>query len=425
MSGLTVHDDFERFLVDWLDETAGQGFPGYLDETLVRIADVRQRPAWMSPGRWLPMRTLTMQRHRIPSAVPLLVALALIVALAIAAVAIVGSSQTRLPPPFGLAGTGGFAYDSGGDLFIADPDGSNARAIVSAQGDQFGPTFSRDGTRLAYWSTAPGEPYPSLWVSDADGRHARQVATDLPAEPQAESPAADWSPDGRELAFVVGSHLFVVGADGTGLREIGDPRLFEARADPAWSPDGSLIAVFGYTGAEALLHVIEPDGGGEQLVGGGPGIPISYRPAWSPDGSALVYSAVDAVGEDVVLARRSGSTWQEEIVVSGPTVDSWPRFSNDGTRISFVRNAGDGDFGNIVIADTSGSNQRPLRSGPIRHASHCWAPDDRSIMAVSGIRDDPKPGHVLLSVDGSVPPREIPADDRVAYFACSWQRLAP
>jgi Tol biopolymer transport system component len=371
------------------------------------------------------MRTLTMQRHRIPSAVPLLVALALIVALAIAAVAIVGSSQTRLPPPFGLAGTGGFAYDSGGDLFIADPDGSNARAIVSAQGDQFGPTFSRDGTRLAYWSKAPGEPYPSLWVSDADGRHARQVATDLPAEPQAESPAADWSPDGRELAFVVGSHLFVVGADGTGLREIGDPRLFEARADPAWSPDGSLIAVFGYTGAEALLHVIEPDGGGEQLVGGGPGIPISYRPAWSPDGSALVYSAVDAVGEDVVLARRSGSTWQEEIVVSGPTVDSWPRFSNDGTRISFVRNAGDGDFGNIVIADTSGSNQRPLRSGPIRHASHCWAPDDRSIMAVSGIRDDPKPGHVLLSVDGSVPPREIPADDRVAYFACSWQRLAP
>jgi Tol biopolymer transport system component len=418
MSDLTVHDDFERLLVDWLDETAGQGVPAYLDETLVRIVDVRQRPVWMSPGRWLPMRTLTMQRHRIPSAVPLLVAVALLLALAIAAVVIVGSQQTRLPPPFGLAGTGGFAYDSGGDLFVTDPDGSNARALVSGPGEQFGPAFSRDGTRLAYWSKAP---YPSLWVSAADGRDPRQVAKDLPAEPQAESPAADWSPDGRELAFVVGSHLFVVGADGTGLREIGDPRLFEARADPAWSPDGSLIAVFGYTGAEALLHVIEPDGEGEQLVGGSPGIPISYRPAWSPDGSALIYSAAGDGGEDVVMARRSGSTWQEEVVVGGPTADSWPRFSNDGTRISFLR-AGDSDFGYIVIADASGSNERQLHSGPIRHASHCWAPDDRSIMAVSGIGGDPKPGHVVLSVDGTAPPREIPVDDRVAYFACSWQR---
>jgi hypothetical protein len=46
-------------------------------------------------------------------------------------------------------------------------------------------------------------------------------------------------------------------------------------------------------------------------------------------------------------------------------------------------------------------------------------------MAVSGIGEDPKPGHVLLSVDGRVAAREIPADDRVAFFACSWQRLAP
>jgi Tol biopolymer transport system component len=121
------------------------------------------------------------------------------------------------------------------------------------------------------------------------------------------------------------------------------------------------------------------------------------------------------------MARRSGSTWREEVVVGGPTADSWPRFSNDGTRISFLR-AGDSDFGYIVIADASGSNERQLHSGPIRHASHCWAPDDRSIMAVSGIGGDPKPGHVVLSVDGTAPPREIPVDDRVAYFACSWQR---
>jgi Tol biopolymer transport system component len=423
MSGLTVHDDFERFLVGWLDETAGPGSPGYLDETLSRLDDVRQRSAWLSPGRWLPMRTLTMQRYRIPRAAPLLVVLALLVAAAIAVLAFVGSRPTKLPPPFGLAATGQFVYDSGGDLFVTNPDGSDARAIISAPGEQFGPVFSRDGTRLAFWSKPSGDFLPDLWVSDADGQNARLVAANLGVEPQQESPAADWSPDGSQLSFVVGSQLYVVRADGTGLHPIGDASKFEARADPAWSPDGSLIAVFGYAGEEVMLHVVRPDGEGEQQVARRPGIPISHRPTWSPDGSALIYDSGDG---GILIARHSGSAWEEEVIPSQP-FDSWPRFSNDGSMISFFRSAAEDDFGHIVVADAANaepSNQRQLESGLIRFAPHCWAPDDRSIVAATGIRDDPDPGYVVLSVDGSSPPRAIPTPDRVASSSCSWQRLA-
>ena len=52
---MTLNDGFERTVSDWLDEQAGHGMPGYLDETLARTTRTRQRPAWSSLERWLPV----------------------------------------------------------------------------------------------------------------------------------------------------------------------------------------------------------------------------------------------------------------------------------------------------------------------------------------------------------------------------------
>ena len=56
---MTLNDGFERTVSDWLDEQAGHGMPGYLDETLARTTRTRQRPAWSSLERWLPMDMTT------------------------------------------------------------------------------------------------------------------------------------------------------------------------------------------------------------------------------------------------------------------------------------------------------------------------------------------------------------------------------
>ena len=52
---MTLNDGFERTVSDWLDEQAGHGMPGYLDEVLARTTRTRQRPAWSSLERWLPV----------------------------------------------------------------------------------------------------------------------------------------------------------------------------------------------------------------------------------------------------------------------------------------------------------------------------------------------------------------------------------
>src|SRR5215831_14162322 len=71
-------------------------------------------------------------------------------------------------------------------------------------------------------------------VMRADGSRMRM----LTAGRHDRSPA--WSPKGRWVVFERGARLYVVGADGRGLRRL-TPRTLGYHG-PAWSPDGHSIA---------------------------------------------------------------------------------------------------------------------------------------------------------------------------------------
>ena len=54
---MTTNDAFERNLSVWLHEDAEHHVPDHLAEVLQRTATARQRPAWSSLERWLPVDT--------------------------------------------------------------------------------------------------------------------------------------------------------------------------------------------------------------------------------------------------------------------------------------------------------------------------------------------------------------------------------
>ena len=60
---MTLNDGFERTVSDWLADQAGQGSPAYLDEILSRTTRTRQRPAWSSLERWLPVDLTAQPRY--------------------------------------------------------------------------------------------------------------------------------------------------------------------------------------------------------------------------------------------------------------------------------------------------------------------------------------------------------------------------
>lgn len=95
--------------------------------------------------------TLRPRLVMLPRASRLVLVAALILALAVFAIIAVGSRQSRLPEPFGLARNGMIVTSRDGDLYLVDRAATDSRLIVGdEQAFDFSPIFSRDGTRMVF-----------------------------------------------------------------------------------------------------------------------------------------------------------------------------------------------------------------------------------------------------------------------------------
>jgi Tol biopolymer transport system component len=88
--------------------------------------------------------------------------------------------------------------------------------IVSEDATQ--PIISPDGKRVMY-ITLPAPQRTELWASDIDGGNKVRIATGENLG------AGTWAPDNSHLSFQerragVGGKAYIVGADGSGLREL-------------------------------------------------------------------------------------------------------------------------------------------------------------------------------------------------------------
>jgi dipeptidyl aminopeptidase/acylaminoacyl peptidase len=111
--------------------------------------------------------------------------------------------------------SGRIAFDNFDDVWTIGADGTDLTRLTHSPGPDFDPSWSPDGTRIAFRSERSGE--PEIWVMNADGAEQRRLAAGL-------SPA--WSPDGSLIAFAGASgSLSLIRPDGTGLR---------AAMVPAW-----------------------------------------------------------------------------------------------------------------------------------------------------------------------------------------------
>ena len=91
------------------------------------------------------------------------------------------------------------AYIAAGTVVVANPDGTNARHVVSGADTSGGLSWSPDGTRLAF--TQGDHKVGAIAIVSVHGGNQR-VLTDIPGRQSAPS----WSPDGQLVAFT-SSHI--------------------------------------------------------------------------------------------------------------------------------------------------------------------------------------------------------------------------
>lgn len=160
--------------------------------------------------------------------------------------------------------------------------------VTLTEGTNIAAALSPDGTVIAF------DLVGRIWIMPVEGGRAMPVT-----DPVGDARQPSWSPDGTRIAFQAywdgNYHVWSVAPDGFGLRQH-TRGPFDHR-EPHWSPDGDRIAFSSDRMGSYDIWMLAVDGGGVTRVTEAPG--SEYGPAFSPDGRRLVFAAAgsgDAAG---------------------------------------------------------------------------------------------------------------------------------
>lgn len=248
----------------------------------------------------------------------------------------------------------GLCYPS--RLWIANADGSDARELLPDPPEytQQGPVaWSPDGTRLLYEDWAEG-----LLLVDPFGSDPQPLEIDCEVGACIGIAGPTFSPDGSRIAFARSTpeeSVIAIMDLGTGsLTELESTRVSDVENEgpcvaycdgatdgPTWSPDSTRL-VFARQGAfneatghyETTLYLVDADG--TDLHPFVPAELSAIDPAWSPDGSWIVFTSTSVSTADVYVARPDGSGVRN---LTSDGISAVPNWTRDG-RIVFVRRPG-------------------------------------------------------------------------------------
>jgi Tol biopolymer transport system component/tRNA A-37 threonylcarbamoyl transferase component Bud32 len=239
------------------------------------------------------------------------------------------------------------------------------RLISTFSGFHRSPSFSPDGSMIAFVNTVNG--VPQVWIKNlAQGEPVQITSGGAPAARPRWSPKNDqivfgrgqeiwsvaplggparriidsgrnpsFSADGERLVFERGLEIWVARADGSDAHRVqGAPdTYFTMDSLPSFSPDGKWIVSFrSEIGPHGDVWVIPAEGGKARRLtfdtrtGSGP--------IWTPDGRWIIYSSSRAGSTTLWRVAVAGGT--PEPLTTGAGEDTEPALSADGKRLIYT-----------------------------------------------------------------------------------------
>jgi eukaryotic-like serine/threonine-protein kinase len=291
------------------------------------------------------------------------------------------------------------------------PVASQQRLISNFPGSHTSASFSPDGRRIVFINDT--NDVPQVWVKGLTEGNAVQITFDEnPASRPRWSPAGDeivyvgrpggkasiysvppdggvprkiieggrnpnWSWDGKRLVFERDYDVWTANADGSDQRRMNNvPPTDFLLSDrmPAFSPDGSAIAIFQNENGPIGDYWVVPVSGGEArrltddtIFGGGP--------AWTPDGRFIIFPSQRAGSMTLWRIRADGG--QPEPVLISAGEDTEPDISHDGRKLIYTNTR---NSHILTLNDATTLQPHELKESRVDMVDPSFSPDGKRIV---------------------------------------------
>jgi Tol biopolymer transport system component len=252
---------------------------------------------------------------------------------------------------------GRLAFDvAGKGVFTTGPSGKGRRRL--ARGAYEEPAWSRRG-RLAVQRDSSAA---ASAIFLRRGRRLRALTGPLSGSGPADMQPA-WSPDGRRVAFaralpaaqgrsLAGFDVYVARVKGGRVRRV--TRDVGNDTQPAWSPNGKLIAFASDRAGQQDIYTVRPNRRGLRRLTGTAA--EDSAPSWAPNGKRIAFTSDREGSEDVFSMTARGKALRR--LTKGAADEGDPAWSPDGRRIAYAV-AGRG----LYVMGRTGKRKRRLKGG--------------------------------------------------------------
>ncbi len=248
------------------------------------------------------------------------------------------------------------------ELQVADADGFNAQSVFASNEPIMSPSWSPDGSRIAYVSFDQKKPVVMV-------QNLAQGATRPVANFRGNNSAPAWSPDGRFLAVALSkdglTQIYRISAGGGEAERLTDSSGIDTQ--PAFSPDGQWIAFTSDRGGSPQIYKMPAAGGAAQRIT----FEGSYNvgPRYSPDGRFLAFVQRD--GGRYRIATLELATGQIQVLTDG-TLDDSPTFAPNGKMVLYEAQVG--GRGQLAAVSGDGRVRQRLTSAAGDVQDPAWGP---------------------------------------------------